>query len=104
MKDKAHNPTASPNGRTSPNASARGKEMSDEMKAEDFPDTRPKARDRPIWLAGERWEMRVSCTTANGVRPRPKMKRPSVCQASAGGRGGGNIEELDEPLRAGVRS
>ncbi len=56
----------------------------DEMKAEVLPDTRPRARDRPRLLAGDKWDKRVSCVTDMGVKPRPKRKRPSACHQLSG--------------------
>jgi hypothetical protein len=74
----AQSSTVSPKGTASPYRSARGRDTSDETNEEAFPETRPSARDRPRWRCppGDRRARSVSCTTARGVRPRPKMKRP----------------------------
>jgi hypothetical protein len=79
LKLIAHSTTAIPNGAISPKRSARGSETSEEMKEDDLPETKPRAKERPKCVDGESWDNRVSCTTEIGVKPSPKMNRPEVC-------------------------
>ena len=73
-----HNPKPTPKGIKSPNFSARGRLMREAMNAEDLPDNKPRARDIPRFLVGERRERRVSCKTERGYWPKPNMKSPKA--------------------------
>jgi hypothetical protein len=52
--------------------------MSDEMNELDLPETRPSAREIPIWECDDNVDSRDSWTTERGVKPRPNIKRPII--------------------------
>lgn len=78
LNEKAARSAAVKNGADRPNRSASGYDVRAAKNDEPFPARRPTAREMPRFDEENSRTMIVSCTTARGFMPRPKMKNPRV--------------------------